>query len=196
MYLFLAVLCLHCCMNFSPVVVSRINPLIAVCRLLIAMASLVAEHRLQDMRASVVAAHRLGSCCFQALGHVGFRSCNVQAQWLLLSGFRACGLRELQHAGLVIAAFRLQSTGSVAVAQGFSYSVECWIFLHQGSNLCLLHWQTGSLPLSHQGTPNLYNFIFNNGSFKNQLLKLCKIQQSTGKSHRWRSLEGCSPWGS
>ena len=46
MYLFLAVLCLHCCMNFSPVAVSRINPLIAVCRLLIAMASLVAEHRL------------------------------------------------------------------------------------------------------------------------------------------------------
>ena len=27
------------------------------------------------------------------------------------------------------------------------------IFLTQGSNPCLLHWQTGSLPLSHQGTP-------------------------------------------
>ena len=27
------------------------------------------------------------------------------------------------------------------------------IFPDQGSNLCLLHWQTGSLTLSHQGTP-------------------------------------------
>ena len=27
------------------------------------------------------------------------------------------------------------------------------IFLTQGSNLCLLHWQVNSLPLSHQGSP-------------------------------------------
>ena len=27
------------------------------------------------------------------------------------------------------------------------------IFLDQGSNLCPLHWQAGSLPLSHQGSP-------------------------------------------
>ena len=27
------------------------------------------------------------------------------------------------------------------------------IFLTQGSNLCLLHWQEDSLPLSHQGSP-------------------------------------------
>ena len=27
------------------------------------------------------------------------------------------------------------------------------IFLTQGSNLCLLNWQVGSLPLSHQGRP-------------------------------------------
>ena len=26
-------------------------------------------------------------------------------------------------------------------------------FLTEGSNLCLLHWQVGSLPLSHQGNP-------------------------------------------
>ena len=29
------------------------------------------------------------------------------------------------------------------------------IFLTQGSNLCLLHWQANSLPLSHQGSPIL-----------------------------------------
>ena len=27
------------------------------------------------------------------------------------------------------------------------------IFLAQGSNLCLLHWQVGSFPLNHQGSP-------------------------------------------
>ena len=37
-------------------------------------------------------------------------------------------------------------------------------FSSQGLNLCLLHWQTDSLPLSHQGSPSLvicaYNFLF------------------------------------
>ena len=28
------------------------------------------------------------------------------------------------------------------------------IFLTQGLNLCLLHWQADSLPLSHQGSPH------------------------------------------
>ena len=34
-----------------------------------------------------------------------------------------------------------------------SCSVTCEIFLDQGSNLCLLHWQADSLPLSHLGSP-------------------------------------------
>ena len=29
------------------------------------------------------------------------------------------------------------------------------IFSTQGSNLSLLHWQAGSLPLSHQGSPDI-----------------------------------------
>ena len=29
-----------------------------------------------------------------------------------------------------------------------------WIFLDQGSNPCLLHWQVNSLPLNHQGSPD------------------------------------------
>ena len=32
-----------------------------------------------------------------------------------------------------------------------SCSMTCGIFLDQGWNLCLLHWQADSLPLSHQG---------------------------------------------
>ena len=54
----------------------------------------------------------------------------------------------------VLAAPRLSSTGSKAVAHGLSCSeVYGRILLDQGSNPCLLHWQVGSLPLSHQGSP-------------------------------------------
>ena len=36
-----------------------------------------------------------------------------------------------------------------------SCSTACGIFLDQGSNLCLLHWQADSLLLSQQGSPVL-----------------------------------------
>ena len=38
-------------------------------------------------------------------------------------------------------------------------SMACGIFLNQGSNSCLLQWQAGSLPLSHQGSPSMEHFI-------------------------------------
>ena len=38
----------------------------------------------------------------------------------------------------------------------FSCSVACGIFLDQGLNLCLLHWQEDSLPLSRQRSPVLF----------------------------------------
>ena len=47
----------------------------------------------------------------------------------------------------------LWSTGSVAGAHRLSSSAACGVFLDQQSHLCLLHWQVGSLPLSHQGSP-------------------------------------------
>ena len=50
-YLFLAVLGLHCCSGFSPVVASRGYSLVAVLRLLILVASLVAEHGLYSTQA-------------------------------------------------------------------------------------------------------------------------------------------------
>ena len=91
-YLFLAVLSLLLCRFFS----SSSKPwllFVAGHRLLIAVASLVAEHGLYSMRASVVLVHRL----------------------------------------------------SCSLAHG--------IFLDQGQNLCFMHWQAGSLPLSHQDCP-------------------------------------------
>ena len=55
----MAVLGLHCCTGFSLVVVSRGYTVVAVSRLLIAVASLVAEHELSGTWASVLAAHGL-----------------------------------------------------------------------------------------------------------------------------------------
>ena len=48
---------------------------------------------------------------------------------------------------------RLSSTGSLVVARGPRCSAACAIFLDQGANPCLLHWQADSLPLSHQKSP-------------------------------------------
>ena len=53
-----------------------------------------------------------------------------------------------------------------AVSRGYS-STACRIPPDQGSNLCLLHWQEDSLPLSHQGSPryNLDNEFINPNFF-------------------------------
>ena len=58
---------LHCCSGFSLAAVSRGYSLVVELRLLIAVASLVVEHRLKGVGASVVGSfqaleHRLSSC--------------------------------------------------------------------------------------------------------------------------------------
>ena len=57
--------------------------------------------------------------------------------------------------GSGVAAPRLQSTGSVVAVHVLNCSVACGILLYQGSSPCLLHWQAGSLPVSHQGSPEV-----------------------------------------
>ena len=52
-------LCLHFCADFSPVLETGGYSLVEVCRLLIAMASPVAEHKLWGSQASVIVAHGL-----------------------------------------------------------------------------------------------------------------------------------------
>ena len=52
--------------------------------------------------------------------------------------------------GSIPGAPRLWSSGSIVVVHGLSCSMACGIFLDQGSNPCLLHWQVDSVPLSHQ----------------------------------------------
>ena len=65
-------------------------------------------------------------------------------------GLQACRLQQLQHMGSVVMAPRLQSIVSVVV--GAWAQLLCRILLDQGLNLCLLHWQEDSSPLSHQGS--------------------------------------------
>ena len=67
-------------------------------------------------------------------------TCGTWAQSLLLPGSRA--------------------QGCVVVGHRLSCSAACAILLDQGSNLCLLHWQMASSPLSHQGSPVIRNFLF------------------------------------
>ena len=58
--------------------------------------------------------------------------------------------------GSVVEAPGLWSTNSVIVVHRLNCSEACGIFPDEGSNLCLLHWQADSLPLSHQGSPVFY----------------------------------------
>ena len=66
-------------------------------------------------------------------------------------GLSSCGSWALEH-------------GLTVVADGLGCSVACGIFPDQGSNLCLLHKQAASLPLSHQESPaiikNIYIYSF------------------------------------
>ena len=82
--------------------------------------------------------------------------CGLSLQWLLplrSTGSEAHGRQQSQPAGSAVAAPRLWSTDSVVVAHGLCCSVACPIFPDQGLNPCLLHWQAGSLPLNHRGSP-------------------------------------------
>ena len=90
-------------------------------------------------------------CAGSSLMHVGFS---------LVAEIGGCSLlamcRLLIAAASLVAAPRLHSTGSVVVARWISCSAAGGILLDQGSNLCLLHWQVGSLPLSPQGSPGMF----------------------------------------
>ena len=68
-------------------------------------------------------------------------------------GISCCRAQAPGHPGSVVAAPRPWSTGSEAVTHGLSGPTACGVFPNQGLNPRLLLWQTDSLPLSHQGSP-------------------------------------------
>ena len=80
-----------------------------------------------------------GFFCYGAWapGHAGFSSWGSRAPQLQFPGSRA-------H--------------SIVEAHGLDCSMACGLFPNQGSNLCLLHWQADSLPLSPRETRSLLLF--------------------------------------
>ena len=62
-----------------------------------------------------------------------------------ISGSRPAGISSWRHVALVVAAPGLQSAGSVVMEHRLSRSTARGIFLDQGSNLHLLHWQADSV---------------------------------------------------
>ena len=74
-----------------------------------------------------------------------------------------CKLQQLWQMGSEVVTPRLQSTGSVVGEHRLGCSTIYWIFPHQGSNPCLLHWQENSLPLSQQGALWVL-FLISNGT--------------------------------
>ena len=89
---FLAALGLCCCTRAFSSCGEQGLLFIAVCGLLIAVSSLVAEHGLQGTRASVVVAHGLSSCGLRGLER-RLSSCGTWAQLL-------CGMWDLPSPGL------------------------------------------------------------------------------------------------
>ena len=73
-------------------------------------------------------------------------------------GFSCCEAQALGSQSSAVVVPRLQSTGSAVVAHGLNCCTACGVLLVQGPNLCLLHWQADSLPLSHQGNPEILPF--------------------------------------
>ena len=63
----------------------------------------------------------------------------------------------------IVATQGLNSCSSQALEDSscglWTYSTACGIFLDQGLNPCLLHWQADSFPLSRQGSPVSFNLI-------------------------------------
>ena len=112
-YLFLAVMGLCCCMDFSPAGASRGYSVVVV----------------------VVLVH-----------------------WLC-HGF-SYGTPILKHKDFSSWDFQALEDSEVVVHR-LSCSVARGSFLDLGSNWCVLHWQTDSLPLSHQGSAPFFHISIN-----------------------------------
>ena len=94
----------------------------------------------------------------------------IYALLLLFCNFYHCAIMEFIHSTIFLTKVASLTAdhssygswalepGSVFVVCGHSCSVACGIFQDQGSNMCPLHWQVDSLPLSHQ--VSLGNIIF------------------------------------
>ena len=90
---------------------------------------------------------------FRFLALLGLCCCKGLSLAAGSGGYSPVAMRRLLIAVASLVEHWLQSTDSVIVAHGLGCSAACGIFLDQGSNPCLQHWQVDSLTLSHQGSP-------------------------------------------
>ena len=93
-------------------------------------------------------------------------------------GFSCCRAQLLGMQGSVVAAPELQNTGSVVAVCRFCCSAARGIFLDQGSNPRLLHWQADSPLLSHQGTSG-YRFECVKHHPRNILVEMSRAEESS-----------------
>ena len=89
-------------------------------------------------------------CFYLFLAGLGSHCCAGFSLVVASRGYSLVVVRELL---MVVASL---------VVHGLSCSVAYGIFQDQRSNPCLLHWQADSLPLSHQGSPELHSFLWLN----------------------------------
>ena len=113
------------------------------------------------LKIKLISCYYFGDCAGSLLLHGLFSSCGKQG--VLLSQVHGpltvVVFLVVEHgpSGMttsVAATYGLSSCGSRVLEQRLSScSMACRIFLDQGMNLCLLHWQADSLPISHQESP-------------------------------------------
>ena len=112
-------------------------------------------------------------CLAQALGCLGCSTCGTWAS--------SCSFQALEH--------RLSSCGTRA-----ELPTVRGIFLDQGSHPCLLHWQSDSLLLSHQRSPNFIllhgNTIFPMPFIEETILPSLCILISFVKNYSWLCVYG------
>ena len=65
---------------------------------------------------------------------------------------------ENRGSSLAVVRRLLLEVASLAVSAGTQWLTACGIFLDQGSDLYLLHWQADSYPLSQQGSPLPFSY--------------------------------------
>ena len=92
----------------------------------------------------------------------------VVVHGLLTGGFSRCGAQPPGHVGSAAVVPRFSNHTAL------SCSTTCGILPDQGLNPWLLHWQAGSLPLSHQGSP---------GHISSAASSCCRVFQSVALPH-------------
>ena len=92
-------------------------------------------------------------CPWSSMLHVFFSSCR---EWRLLS---SCGARGSHCSQWLLLWTQALGAGSVLWCRGLVALQHLESFWIRVTNLCLLHWQSDSYPLDHQGSPQ-YMFLF------------------------------------